>query len=506
MNQLLPDALYTAEQVRELDRITIEEFGTEGFELMTRAGTEAFHKMCQTWPALKEGSLKVQVFCGAGNNGGDGYIIAGLAKQKGIPVTVTALKAPELLKGDAHKAWAFCYSQKVDIQPFSETTTITGDIVVDALLGTGLSGDVSGEYRIAIETINAAGKPVIAVDIPSGLCADTGAILGSAVSATQTVTFIGLKQGLMTAMGPELCGELTYASLDVPIGVFTKQPASCQRISRKKLADLIPQRPKHAHKGLYGHILLVGGNQGMPGAIIMASESALACGAGRVTVATRKEHLMALAIRRPELMAQGVDNSHDLNAMIPGKSVMVIGPGLGQDHWARSLLKTALASPLPLILDADALNLIADDSQLLCDRKSPMILTPHPGEAARLLGTTADKIQKDRFNAAIEISQRFGCTVVLKGAGSLIACGQNLQLCSAGNPGMAVAGMGDILSGVLGALLAQDLEPEQAAALGVWLHSTAADDLAAEQGEIGMLATALIPGIRSRLNRLVNRE
>lgn len=502
INQPLPEELYTADQVRMLDRITIEDFAIDGFELMTRAATAALQNLCGKWPQLGTGQLRLQVFCGAGNNGGDGYLLAGLARQQGMVVSVVALKSPDQLKGDARKAWAFCHKQGVVVQLFSEALVVDGDIIVDALLGTGLGGAVRGAYQQAIEKINGAARAVLAIDIPSGLCADTGAVLGVAVAATQTVTFIALKQGLLTAMGPELCGELIYADLQVPPPVFTRLAPVCRRISGDRLAGGLPPRPRHAHKGLYGHLLLVGGNNTMPGAIIMAAEAALACGAGRVSVATRPAHLLALAVRRPELMAAGLEHGRQLAALLSNKQALVIGPGLGQDSWARSLLKAALASPLPLVLDADALNIIADDPQLLCQRNFPMILTPHPGEAARLLGVSVAAVQTDRFAAVRAIRQRFGGIVVLKGAGTLVAGEAGLHLCSAGNPGMAVAGMGDILSGVLGALLAQGLPPEEAATLGVWLHATAADDLAACQGEIGMLATDLLPGIRQRLNRL----
>ena len=506
MSQHLPISLYTAQKVRELDRIAIEDFGIDGFELMRRAGAEAFNALCEKWPEILKKKQRLQVFCGAGNNGGDGYIIAGLAKQKGLSVSVVTLKNADQLTGDARKAFSFCDKLGVEILPFDDNTAVNSDLIVDAMLGTGLQGDVRGDYRKAIDLINVSEVPVLAVDIPSGLCVDTGAVLGTAVRASLTITFIGLKQGLLTAMGPDSCGDLIFAGLDVPDGVYKKQTPSCWRLCQNELTGFVQKRPRHAHKGLYGNILLVGGNHGMPGAIIMAAEAAMACGAGKVTVATRAEHLSALAIRRPEVMASAITCADDFKKLAQNKSAIVVGPGLGQDEWAHMLLKEALASKCPVVMDADALNLVVGDSELLCERKLPIILTPHPGEAARMLSTSTASVQKNRFNAVISIHKQFGAVVVLKGAGTLICSEQSVKLCSAGNPGMAVAGMGDVLSGVIGALLGQGLSAETSASLGVWLHSTAADELVVAQGEVGVLATALIPYIRNRLNRLIARE
>ncbi|MDD7805194.1 MAG: NAD(P)H-hydrate dehydratase [Endozoicomonas sp. (ex Botrylloides leachii)] len=501
MNQPLPSALYTAKSVRKLDKITIEHFGIDGFELMTRAGKAAFHLLRKQW-LDRSSEREIQVFCGGGNNGGDGYIIAGLAKNQGFSVSVVSLKNPEALKDDAKKAWSFCYAAGVDIIPFDQHCTITDGIVVDAMLGTGLSREVLGDYRKAITQINEAGSPVLAIDIPSGLCADTGAELGIAVKAMHTITFIAIKQGLLTAMGPYCCGQLHFVDLGVPQAVYETQPPSCYRLCQNNLASLIKKRPAYAHKGLYGHVLIAGGNQGMPGAVILAAEAAMACGVGRVTVATQSEHLGALAVRRPEVMAKAVSTSSEFQAMTEGKTALVVGPGLGQDEWAEVLLKEALKAPLPIVLDADALNLIACNPMLIDGRKQPIIITPHPGEAARLLNLHAKIIQANRFDAVSALSKRFCATTVLKGAGSLICSHQNITLCSAGNPAMAVAGMGDVLSGVIGAFLAQGITENNAACLGVWLHSGAADELSLKQGEIGMLAAELIPFIRHRLNQL----
>ncbi len=502
-NDNIAALLFTADQVRQFDRIAIEDMGIDGFELMRKAAAAAFEWLCSQWPKVLTGRLTLQVFCGTGNNAGDGYLIAALAKQKAIPVSIVYLKSLDQLTGDTKKAWQYCQKQGVNMTAFNGCNLVSADIIIDAMLGTGLQGIVHGNYCHAIESINASGKPVLAVDIPSGLCADTGTLMGSAIKATTTVTFIGMKQGLFTAMGPDYCGELHFAQLGVPGDVYKTQTPSSYQLSEAAFKQLIGKRPACSHKGLYGSVLLVGGNHGMPGAIIMAAEAAIASGAGRVAVATRTEHLTALAIRRPEVMAFSVEVPADLQALIKGKTAVLVGPGLGQDDWSRGLLKEALTARCPVILDADALNLVAQTPSLLNQRKYSTIITPHPAEAGRLLNTTTAMIQSNRFKNVISLHNQYNVTAVLKGAGSLIGSAQGIALCSAGNPGMAVAGMGDVLSGVIVALLGQGLPAEKAASLGVWLHATAGDDYVAAHGEIGVLATSLIPCLRDRLNSLV---
>ena len=503
----LPQELYTAEQVRQLDRYMIDGVaghpGMDSFALMQRAASAAWTEILQRWPALYEGS-HLQVFCGAGNNGGDGYLIAALAADQYIPVSVVSLKDPDSLQGDALKAFQHCQSRNVSIEAWSEKPAVDGDILVDSLLGTGLSGPVRDDFQDVIHRINQSGKPVVAIDIPSGLCSDTGSVLGIAVKAELTVTFIGMKQGLLTGRGPAFVGELRYASLDVPDVVFQQMSPASYRLSHRKLSGLIQPRWRDAHKGDNGHVLVIGGNHGMPGAVIMAAEAAMHCGAGKVSVATRPEHLTALAIRRPEVMAFSVSGKAALMPLLSDKSVIVVGPGLGATPWGFELLEQALSSELPVVLDADALNLLSEHPRLRRARKSPVILTPHPGEAARLLGMDTGSVQKNRVSAVFRLAQIYRSCVVLKGAGTLIQDGDLLSVCSAGNPGMAVAGMGDVLSGVIGALIAQGLPAADAARLGVWLHARGADILVAQQGEIGLLATEIIPSIRQQLNELVS--
>ena len=512
MNKSLPESLYTADQVRQLDHVAIHQEGLPGFELMTRAARAVMAAVSRRWPQANT----LLVLCGAGNNGGDGYLVAKLAQEKGLRVSVLSFKDPAQLSGDALTAWQACSEAGVVIRPYDSKQPLCSDVVVDAMLGTGLSGHIRGDYEEAVKRLNHLESPVCAVDMPSGLCADTGAPLGCAVKAELTVSFIGLKQGLMTGQGPEYCGELVFNNLRVPDSVYQSVASGCLRITPGQFQGWLSPRSRAAHKGDFGHVLLIGGNKGMPGAIIMAAETAIQCGAGRVTVVTRKRHLTALAVRCPEVMGTSIKSRSGLGSLTEGKNVIVIGPGLGRDDWGLKLLKDALAAECPIVLDADALNLLSDHPQLLNGRKSPMIFTPHPGELSRLSGLDVPTIQKNRFAALVDshgqlttlIGERGAdyqadIALLLKGAGTLIFDGQDTALCSDGNPGMAVAGMGDVLSGVIGALLAQGLEPFKAAQMATWLHASAADEVVAGQGETGLRATELIPVIRQRLNFII---
>jgi NAD(P)H-hydrate epimerase len=343
----------------------------------------------------------------------------------------------------------------------------------------------------------------VAVDIPSGLCSDSGCVRGVAVHAAHTVTFIGRKRGLYTAAARDHCGELHFDALGVPGEVHETVPAGAELLSLGALLAALPPRARTAHKGHFGHVLVIGGGRGMAGAAAMAAESAARCGAGLVSLATWPGNVAATVARRPEVMAHGVAHGHELEPLLARASVLVIGPGLGRGPWAQQLLVRALATGKPAVLDADALNAIADGEVPAELPRAQCVVTPHPGEAARLLGTTTPGIEADRFAALQRLRALFPGAVVLKGAGTLVASGAaggRTGVCPYGNPGMASGGMGDVLSGVLGALLAQGLVPGDAARLGVCLHARAADLAAAAEGERGLLATDLVPWLRRLLN------
>jgi ADP-dependent NAD(P)H-hydrate dehydratase / NAD(P)H-hydrate epimerase len=486
--------LYTAEQTRALDHSAIHDYNIPGITLMSRAAEAAFRCLLETWPETE----RLQILCGTGNNGGDGMLIGDLAHKRGIKVTVYQLGDPDKIVGDAKLARQQALSNGVEIVAFGETPLEPEGVIVDAMLGTGLGGDVRGEYVEAINAINACGVPVLAIDIPSGLCSDTGRVLGCAVRADLTVTFIGLKRGLFTCNAPDYTGMVHFSDLAVPGEVYATVPASCSRLELEPLLTLMPLRPATAHKGLYGTVLVVGGDYGLAGAAALAAEAALRCGAGLVQVATRAEHVAALVARTPEVMPRGVSSADDLMPMLEAADVLVVGPGLGQSAWSVDLLRHAIASGKPMVLDADGLNLLASGALGVTGPAENRVLTPHPGEAARLLKCETSAVQADRFAAVSALQARYGGVVVLKGNGSLIADGEQLLLSDYGNPGMASGGMGDVLSGVIGALLAQHLIPLEAVALGVCLHGAAADR-AGEEGQRGLVASDLIPHMRALL-------
>ena len=484
----LPTKLYRTKQVRELDRLTIQTAGISGFELMSRAGEVVFQWICRQYPQVRS----LAVFCGAGNNAGDGYIVASLAKYAGFLVNVYSCIDPEQLKGDAGSAYKNYVKDKGNVIPFQADQFISADIIVDALFGTGLDRPVSGIYAEAINTINRQEKKVVAIDIPSGLNADTGNIMGLAVKADSTVSFIGLKQGLLTGLAPDYCGEIIYDTLSVPDSVFESVPASAIRIIKNPW----PDRNRCSHKGDYGHVLIVGGDRGYSGAARLAGEAALRMGTGLVSVATHREHAGTLNQGRPELMCHGVQYVRDLTMLMEKADVVVLGPGLGQTDWAKVLFACALSCNKKMVIDADALNLLAQSPQ----NKDNWILTPHPGEAARLLNCTTSDILQNRFSAASAIQNKYGGVTVLKGAGTLIATAHEMAVSTSGNPGMATGGMGDVLSGVIAGLLAQGFSLPHAAQQGVYGHGSAADRAVKKSGERGLLASDLMPYLRTWAN------
>ncbi len=487
----LPTRLYRAAQVRELDRIAIEEHRIPGYTLMRRAGQASFDVLRTRWPEARQ----LLVVVGTGNNGGDGYVIALLALQAGWQTRVCQIGDATRIRGDALHARTDYLDAGGQEQAYAGDNLAASDVVVDALFGTGLERNVEGVWKSAIDAINVHPAPKLAVDIPSGLHSDTGMPLGTAVQAHCTVSFIGLKQGLFTGAAADYCGEVVFADLDVPDVVFTELEPAASRIDGQQVARLLRPRSRVGHKGRYGHVLVVGGDQGMSGAARLAGEAAARGGAGLVSVATHPAHASGLNLTCPVLMVHGVANAHALEPLLERCTVVAVGPGIGQHDWARSLFGSVCALDKPMVVDADALNVLAREPT----RSENWVLTPHPGEAARLLQTDTATVQKDRFTAVEMLQDRFGGVSVLKGSGTLIRSHHGTTICTAGNPGMASGGMGDLLTGIIAALLAQGFCAEDAARVGVWLHASAAD-AAAQAGERGLLATDLFPALRRLLN------
>lgn len=487
----LPTALFNVSQIKALECLAIQVQDVSGLELMIRAGNAVFQQLRERWP----NAVQIAIFCGAGNNAGDGYIVATLALQAGLSVIVYSVIATEHLKGDALAAYQLYHEVLGRVETFVPEPSVMAqmDVIVDALLGTGLYKPVTGIMAQAIAFINHTDSPVIAVDIPSGLHADTGCVMGCAVVADCTVTFIGLKQGQFSGQAADYCGSIVYDALGVADAVFTDIPATICRVERLSLAP----RQHYSHKGHYGHVLVIGGDQGYSGAVRLAGEAALRIGAGLVSIATHTAHAGMINLGRPELMCYGVENPDQLLRLITKASVVLVGPGLGLTFWAKDLFIAVinashavnpLNAKIPLVIDADALHFLAN-----ARIKNPdWILTPHPGEAARLLHVSTSDIEHDRFAAVSAIQMRYDGIAVLKGSGTLIAS-ETIAVANTGNPGMASGGMGDVLAGVIAGLLAQGLSPKEAAQQGVYLHGLAGDKAAQHTGERGLLASDLLP-------------
>ena len=484
-------ALYTAAAVRRIDRAAIERCAIPGFVLMQRAADAAFASLERRWPTAR----RVLVLAGIGNNGGDALLVAERVLRGGFEVDVIGL--PGERRGDALRAQdRFRAAGGVVRDAANDAPLPRADVVVDGLFGIGLARPLDGLAARLVERLNDGCMPVLALDVPSGLDADTGMPRGECVRADATITFVAWKRGLFTGDAFDCCGETELASLDVPADAFAGVAADSEFIEAC-IFDRLPPRHRNAHKGLFGHVLAVGGDHGMGGAVRLCGEAALRCGAGLVSVATRAAHVIALHAARPELMAHGVEDAEAIAPLLERADVVALGPGLGRGDWARALWDAALDRAKPTVVDADALNLLAASPRAL---PANSVLTPHPGEAARLLGCTIAQVQADRFAAAHELASRHAAVVVLKGAGSLVAAPDGrVAVCRGGNPGMASAGMGDVLTGVVAALLAQGLDAWDAARLGVAVHAKAGD-LAAGSAPRGLLAGDLFDPLRRLLN------
>ena len=504
--------LYRADQVRELDRLAIAA-GTPGIALMRSAGDAAFAHIMSRHAATK----RMVVVCGAGNNGGDGYVVAACARRIGVTVTVLAVGEPgtddaitaardyrdvggEVVvvgNGDGNRSAGNDGNGNRNGDDGNtgngdgndgNNILATADLIVDAIFGTGLSRAPAGVAADCIRAMNAADAPVVSLDVPSGLHSDSGCAFSPCVAAQSTLTFIAQKLGLHTGDGRKYAGEIVLADLNIADEIRRKVAPAARIITAPKLS----KRAVDAHKGDAGRVLIIGGDAGMLGAVLLAGEAALRCGSGLVTVASTTAHLDLPALHRAELMS--ADAQQLTPEFIAGCDAMVLGPGLGRGEWGAQVYARAVAGGVPTVLDADALFWLAQAPA----RNHDWILTPHPGEAARLLGCDSAEIQADRPAAAQKIADKFGGICVLKGAGTLVADGtaeHELMLCDKGNPGMASAGMGDVLSGVIGALLAQGLPAFEAAVAGVWLHGYAANEAVKTTGVRGLLAGDVIQNL-----------
>ena len=490
----LPTAIYSTRQIRDLDAYAIRELGVPGYVLMKRAGEASLRMMRTRWPMAHQ----VGIVCGGGNNAGDGYVLARFAQAAGLEVRVFAAADPQALRGDARRAWQDFVASSGVVEPIGDGASLaSGDVLVDAILGTGLEGPVRPAIATAIAAVNAAGRPVFSLDIPSGLSSDSGLPLGIAVRADCTITFIGLKTGLYLGDGPEYCGTVFFDDLEVAPPDSSALVPRLHRILETEIAAALPRRARAAHKGSFGRVLVIGSGPGMPGATRLAGEAALRVGAGLVTVLAAPESATAVAGGRPELIVHALDDPRAVPDHLARADVVAVGPGLGRCAWAREVFAKVLATQKPLIIDADGLNLLAE--QRLPARDN-WVLTPHPGEAARLLDVDTAAIQADRLGSLEALVTRYGGIVVLKGAGTLIGGrGRVAAICERGNPGMAAPGMGDVLTGAVAGILAQVGEPWCATRVGVLVHAMAGD-AEARNGERGVLASEVAEELRAWVN------
>ena len=501
-----PTAIYSAAQVRALDAFEIEKRRVPSYTLMTRAAEGALKLLRARWPQAR----RVAVVCGAGNNGGDGYVLARLAQASGLETLVLAAVPPDKLTGDAHRAQEDWVAAGGNAHPFDSDALSCCDVIVDGLLGTGFRPPVRPEMLAVIRAINAARRPVLALDIPSGVDADSGAVgidadsgaMGdTAIRAELTLSFVGFKTGQFLGAGPEHCGVLLLDDLGVVAPVLPEFAPLLRRIDESEISGTLPRRARETHKGANGRVLIIGGGAGMPGAVRLAGMAALRSGAGLVTVAAAAGNFVAVTAAHPELIYLPAAPGGFLDDALRAADVVAVGPGLGTGDWAQKLWSRVLESrPAAAVVDADALNLLAREPQKL---PADWILTPHPGEAARLLGVETPAVQADRLAAVREIHARYGAITVLKGAGTLVASGPagaiELHLCDRGNPGMATAGMGDVLTGVIAGLRAQGNGAAVAARVGVLVHALAGDS-AAQGGQRGLIASDVLAELRGWVN------
>ena len=485
--------LYQNLAIRQLEKRCFDEEFLTPMQLMLRAANAAWAYCQCRYPKCRD----YTIFCGRGNNAGDGLAVARLALEAKLNVTVVLVAGDDMSTPEATQALADVRCAGATIVPFSDTITVTEGVIVDAMLGIGIKGEVREPYVSAIRYINHHSLPVLSLDVPSGLDPDTGRVVEQAVRADATVTFIGLKPGLIICNGLAHAGSICVNDLALPKHWFDDIKPAAKTVLWDEVRPWLQKRQRDAHKGDHGHTLVIGGDYGMGGAVRMAAEAALRVGAGLVTVATRPEHVPIVSGVRPEIMCHQVATVADLEPLLQKCNVVVIGPGLGTSEWACELLNSVLATDKLKVLDADALNLLSEASLPV----SHAVLTPHPGEAARLLACSSVEIQDNRFLALDTLVKRYASVIVLKGSGTMLGSEGRLPLiCMEGNPGMATAGMGDVLTGVIGGLIAQGLSCFEASQAGVLVHSTAADLAAQEGGERGLLATDLLGYLRELVN------
>jgi hydroxyethylthiazole kinase-like uncharacterized protein yjeF len=512
--------LVKASEIQEMDRLTIHEMGIPGIVLMENAARGAAGFFLDYFEPPEKS--RVVVLCGPGNNGGDGYVVTRYLHEKGLKTTVIVLAPLTKVKGDALTNLEIIRRMDLDILECPgidewtgcRSTIETGDFIIDGLLGTGLNAPVQGFYAMVIENVNTSGRPVMAIDIPSGLNADTGQILGKAVRATLTVTFGFPKVGQLIFPGAALVGRLINVPIGIPKAVVDRVPDNYHLVEPAYFTPFLRFDRQDIHKGDRGHLLVLAGSIGKTGAATLTAFGALRAGAGLVTVGIPASLNPILENKLTEAMTFPLPETGDgclaleaekeIFRLMEGKSAVALGPGLSTHEETIALVQRIVAQcPLPLLIDADGLNALSGDMGLLADRKATTVLTPHPGEMSRLSGLKTTQVQSDRVGTALRFVERHGCTLVLKGARTLIAQPDGrVYINPTGNPALSSGGSGDVLTGLIGGFLARRCPMTESAVGAVYLHGLAADLLAVDMGEAGVLAGELLDVIPELMDAL----
>ncbi|MGB5746490.1 MAG: NAD(P)H-hydrate dehydratase [Desulfobacterales bacterium] len=513
--------LVTASEMQEMDRRTIEDFGIPGMVLMESAGRGATRFLFEQFPDIE--NKRVGVIAGRGNNGGDGYVMARYLKQKGVHVQVYLLATANRVQGDAAANLKLLKPLDIPLVEIPDEASFSKyqsemagfDVWIDAILGTGLKSDVKGFFKTVIEFINGLNKPVFAVDVPSGLNSDTGQVCGACIRASATATFAFAKTGHIIHPGAQYTGALNIVDIGIPPHIVEEVMPRQWLLTKDRIQSCLTPRMPDAHKGTTGHLLVIAGSPGKTGAAAMTAISALRSGAGLVTLGIAEtlnpvlesQVLEAMTAPLPETQPGVLDESalDPIINLMEGKKCVAIGPGLGPAEKTQNLvLKLVKSAPIPLVVDADGLNSLAGHAQILKNARAPVILTPHPGEMARLMDTGVSAVQQDRIKCAREFAGGFNVHLILKGARTVIAHPDGRVFINpTGNAGMASGGMGDVLTGIIAGLIVQGLSPEYACRAGVYLHGAAADSLAQSMGPYGYLAGDLMGAIPGEIKNLV---
>ena len=526
--------LVTAEQMQQIDKETIESFGIPGRTLMESAGRGAYTMLVQTIPDIS--SKKIGIVAGRGNNGGDAYVVARYLMEKNIHTDIFILGAKNKITGDA-KANLDLVEKLIKNKPTASKTNASiteitdpnslkknrskllhHDIFVDGIFGTGLNSDVRGFFKDIIELLNKNKKPIFSIDIPSGLSADTGKPCGVSINAAATATFAHPKPGHILHPGDKFTGELEVVDIGIPEYITEKYNPALNLLEEKDIKILFPQRDSESHKGNFGHVFILAGSPGKTGAAALAANAAMRCGTGLVTLGISNSLNASVEPQVTESMTcplpddnTGILTESAFEKIIEtakDKDAIAIGPGIGTQKATKNLIEKLIMNlDIPMIMDADCLNLISENPEILKQAKSDIILTPHPGEMARLASITTKDIQNNRLDSAINFSAEFGITLVLKGANTIISlANKKAHICPTGNPGMASGGMGDVLTGMIAGFKAQGFSSENASIAGAYIHGLCGDILAEQSGEFGFLASDMVKIIPKAISQIVHKE